>query len=151
MAQCYCEKCGNMLDEKEFYSSNNLEKYPNGGKLNLCKKCLTMHVDNWDPDTYLSILEDLDIPYIKEEWDSLLEKYGADPTKVTGTTILGRYVSKMKLKQWNKYRWADTEKIAEDIKNKKIAAMRAAGYSGEQIEEQLSMDHGPEKPLELVS
>lgn len=146
MAQYYCEKCGRTMDETQFYSSYNLEKYPNDGKMNLCKKCLTMHVDNWDPSTYLPILEEADVPYIKEEWDKLLEKYGKDPTKITGTTILGRYLSKMKLKQWNEYRWADTEKIEAELKEKKICAMRAAGYTGEEIEEQLTMDHGPERP-----
>ena len=44
----FCDKCKKTINEKEFYGSNNLEKYPDG-KLNTCKKCLTMHVDNWDP------------------------------------------------------------------------------------------------------
>jgi hypothetical protein len=52
----YCEVCGKTMDEKEFYTSRNLEKYPDGGKLNQCKKCITMHVDNWDPETYKWIL-----------------------------------------------------------------------------------------------
>lgn len=55
MATSYCEKCHRTLDEKEFYGSYNLEKYPNG-HFKECKKCLTMHVDNWDPETYLWIL-----------------------------------------------------------------------------------------------
>lgn len=38
---------------EQFYASNNLVKYPNGGKLHQCKKCLTMHVNNYDPETYL--------------------------------------------------------------------------------------------------
>lgn len=56
-----------------------------------------MHVDNWNPDTFRPLLEALDIPYIKEEWNALLAKYGNDITKVNGTTILGRYISKMRL------------------------------------------------------
>ena len=151
MAQYYCEKCGRTMDETQFYSSYNLEKYPNDGKMNLCKKCLTMHVDNWDPSTYLPILQEADVPYIKEEWDKLLEKHGKDPTKITGTTILGRYLSKMKLKQWNEYRWADTERIEAELKEKKICAMRAAGYTGEEIEEQLAMDHGPARPADALN
>ena len=51
----YCEKCNHTLGEENFYSSNNLEKYPDG-KFKMCKKCMTMHVDNWNPDTYLWIL-----------------------------------------------------------------------------------------------
>ena len=71
-----------------FYTSKNIEKYPPDGKMDICKKCLTMHVDNWDPETYKWILQEIDVPYIKEEWDVLLEKYGKDPKKVTGLTIM---------------------------------------------------------------
>lgn len=42
----YCEKCGRTMTGDQFYTSNDLKKYPNEGKLNLCKKCLTMHVNN---------------------------------------------------------------------------------------------------------
>lgn len=42
----YCEKCGRTMTGDQFYTSNNLKKYPNDGKLNQCKKCLTMHVNN---------------------------------------------------------------------------------------------------------
>jgi len=93
----YCQKCNRTKDESNFYGSNNLEKYPEG-KLNLCKECLTMHVDNWNPDTYLWILEECDVPYVAEEWNKLLASYAKDKTSVTGMTIIGRYLSKMKLK-----------------------------------------------------
>jgi hypothetical protein len=94
----YCEKCNRTMNGTEFYSSNNLEKYPNDGKFPMCKKCMTMHVDNWNPDTYLWILQEADVPYVPEEWNKLMEKYGRDPQSMTGMTILGRYLSKMKLK-----------------------------------------------------
>ena len=48
----YCKKCNRTLDSGNFYVSNNLKKYPDEGRLNMCKQCLTMHVDNWDPDTF---------------------------------------------------------------------------------------------------
>lgn len=98
MAVHYCEKCGKNKDVKEFYKSKNVEKYPPDGTLNICKSCMTMHVDNWDPESYKWILQEVDVPYIKEEWDSILEKYANDPKKLTGLTVLGRYLSKMKLK-----------------------------------------------------
>jgi hypothetical protein len=86
------------MDEKEFYRSNNLEKYPENGLMNQCKKCLTMHVDNWNPDTFLWILEEADVPWIPDEWNKLMANWARDPSKVTGVTILGRYLSKMRLK-----------------------------------------------------
>lgn len=145
----YCKKCGKTMDDKQFYTSKNLEKYPPDGKMDICKKCLTMHVDNWDPETYKWILQEIDVPYIKEEWNVLLEKYGKDPKKATGLTIIGRYLSKMKLKQWNKYTWADTETLEKDSIDKKVLNMKAQGFTEDEIQEQLSIDRTPPKPKEL--
>lgn len=145
----YCKKCGKTMDDKQFYTSKNLEKYPPDGKMDICKKCLTMHVDNWDPETYKWILQEIDVPYIKEEWNGLLEKYGKDPKKVTGLTVIGRYLSKMKLKQWNKYTWADTETLEKDSIDKKVLNMKAQGFTEDEIQEQLSIDRTPPKPKEL--
>lgn len=145
----YCKKCGKTMDDKQFYTSKNLEKYPPDGKMDICKKCLTMHVDNWDPETYKWILQEIDVPYIKEEWNGLLEKYGKDSKKVTGLTIIGRYLSKMKLKQWNKYTWADTETLEKDSIDKKVLNMKAQGFTEDEIQEQLSIDRTPPKPKEL--
>ena len=53
----YCEKCKSTYVEDSFYKSN-LEKYAkNNGYMNICKKCITMNVDNWDTNTYLPILQ----------------------------------------------------------------------------------------------
>lgn len=145
----YCKKCGKTMDDTQFYTSKNLEKYPPDGKMDICKKCLTMHVDNWDPETYKWILQEIDVPYIKEEWNVLLEKYGKDPKKVTGLTIIGRYLSKMKLRQWNKYTWADTETLEKDSIDKKVLNMKAQGFTEDEIQEQLSIDRTPPKPKEL--
>lgn len=151
MATHYCEKCGKTMDEKEFYKSKNVEKYPPDGTMNLCKKCLTMHVDNWDPETYKWILQEINVPYIKKEWDGLLEKYGQDSTKITGMTILGRYLSKMKLKQFKDLTWEDTERLEEKARQEAIAAMRSQGMSSEEIDEQLAIDRTPPKPKALDS
>ena len=129
----FCEKCNRTMDVKEFYRSNNLEKYPEGGYMNTCKKCLTMHVDNWNPDTFLWILEDIDVPWVPEEWNKLMMTYARDPAKVTGVTIIGRYLSKMRLKQFKDFRWKDTEFLKE-MNNKKIKeTMESQGYEAADI------------------
>ena len=129
----YCEKCNRTMGADQFYTSNNTEKYPNDGKLPQCKKCITMHVDNWNPETYVWILKECDVPYIPDEWNKLMNTYAKDKTKVTGTTILGRYLSKMKLKQWTNYRWKDTE-FLQEMNNKKIEeTMKRSGYDAQQI------------------
>ena len=117
----FCEKCRKTMDASNFYISKNTEKYAPDGRMNICKKCLTMHVNSWEPTTFIGILKEIDVPYIDTEWNGLLDKYGKDPKKVTGVTILGRYLSKMKLKQFAHLSWADTEEImAEGAKKKKI-------------------------------
>lgn len=129
----YCEKCNRTMNIDNFYTSRNLEKYPHDGKIPICKKCLTSRVDNWDPETFLWILQEIDVPYIPEKWDSLLATYGKDRTKVTGMTILGRYLSTMKLKQWKQYGWADTE-FLQDLANHKLEEqMKRQGYAANQI------------------
>ena len=130
----FCRKCNITKNEENFYTSNNLEKYPDG-RLNLCKDCLTMHVNNWEPDTYLWILQECDVPYIPEEWNKLLASYAKDPTTVTGMTIIGRYLAKMKLKQFKEYRWKDTAFLQELAQNKIETAMKRQGYDIQKITE----------------
>ena len=129
----YCEKCNKTMSADNFYGTNNLEKYPEG-KFHMCKRCMTMHVDNWNPDSYMWILKEADVPYIPEEWNKLMVSYAKDKSKVTGTTIIGRYLGKMKLNQFKKYRWSDTEYLQE-LANKKIEeTMKRQGYSMQEID-----------------
>lgn len=148
----YCQKCHKTLKRGEFYQSNNLEKYPDGGTIPICKKCLTMHVDNWNPETFTPILKEVDVPYIPEEWNKLLESYGKDKRKVTGMTILGRYLSKMKLKQFKDYRWKDTEFLQELAEKRLRESMERQGKDIQEIttaiEEQKAVI--PEKSFEEV-
>ena len=159
-ATILCEKCRKTMDVSNFYISKNTEKYPPDGRLNVCKKCLTMHVNNWEPSTYMHILQEIDIPYIPQEWEALLERYGKDPKKVTGVTILGRYLSKMKLKQFAHLNWSDTERLMEDDKKKQLIIRQqeeaqrnryaAALQSGEVLEglEDVDIDNLTEEQIQ---
>ena len=130
--QYYCKKCNRTMREEQFYGSNNLEKYPEG-KLDICKKCASMHVDNWNPETYVWILQECDVPYVPDEWNKLMATYGKDPSKLSGMTILGRYLSKMKLKQFKDYRFKDTEFIQQLSDNKIEETMKRQGYDIQEI------------------
>lgn len=106
MANKICQKCGKMMDENtKFY------QYKDGRKTELCKSCLTMHIDNFDPNTFLWLLEKMDVPYIPEEWNTLRDRAFAKNPNLNGMSVFGKYLSKMKLKQWMNYGWADTEKL----------------------------------------
>ena len=101
------------MEEGNFYT------YRNGEKTELCKKCLTMHIDNFDPSTFLWLCEKLDVPYIEAEWNVLRDRaYAKDPLKMNGMSVFGKYLSKMKLKQWKDYGWADTERLQEENRKK---------------------------------
>jgi len=111
--QRFCSKCRRTMDEKNFYT------YRDGSKCELCKACLTMHVNNFEPNTFMWLLEKFDVPYIESEWNTLRDRaYAKDPYKMTGMTVFGKYLAKMKLKQWNNFRWADTEKLKAEAEEK---------------------------------
>ena len=123
MANKLCQKCGKMLDEDtQFYT------YKNGEKTEMCKKCLTMHIDNWDPSTYLWLLEKMDVPYVPVEWDVLRDRAFAKNPNLNGMSVFGKYLSKMKLKQWKNYGWADSDRLQALNEEKRSAqeAERAA-------------------------
>ena len=116
----YCPKCQKTMAEIHFYSLRD------GTKCELCKGCLTMHINNWQPDTYLWILEKMDVPYVPQEWNKILDAaYQKDPYKITGMSVIGKYLAKMKLNQFRPYHWADTEKLQQEYITGKEGAVGA--------------------------
>lgn len=88
----HCPKCGQDLRiDKNFF------KRRDGSYVDLCKKCLTMHVDNFDPETFLWILEDMDFPYIEHQWNKHRERKLAKWGKLTGLSVLGSYCSSLRI------------------------------------------------------
>lgn len=126
-----CKKCGKTLKISSFYRKRD------GEYLDLCKACYTMHMDCFEPETFLWALEECDIPYIPSKWNSVRDKYfDRDPDNINVTAIFGRYLSVMCLNQWKKYGWADTERLQEEL-NDKYDAQEAA--ERKQREEELRM------------
>ena len=103
----YCNKCKKVLKDVQFYT------YRDGTKTEMCKKCLTLHVDPYNTETFLWLLEKMDVPYIEQEWNTLRDR-AVEKGEVNGTAIFGKYLGKMKLIQWKKYTWKDTEKLKEE-------------------------------------
>lgn len=108
-----CANCGRQMEDTQFYT------YKNGEKTQLCKTCLTLHIDNFEPDTFVWILQKMDVPYVPVEWNKIRDKaYAKDPKKMNGMSVFGKYLSLMKLKQWKNYTWADTEKLQAESEAK---------------------------------
>ena len=109
MAKKTCEKCGRTKEQTNFYMYKNGERSP------LCKECTLAHVNVWQPQTFVWLLEEYDVPWLPWEWNSLREKaYIKNPQKKNDTTVFGKYLSKMRLKNFRDFHWADTEELQKD-------------------------------------
>ena len=85
----YCQKCHKTMTDTQFYT------YKNGEKTEMCKNCLTLHVNNFEPDTFLWLLEKMDVPYVPSEWNVLRDRdYAKDSNKIGGAAVFGKYLSK---------------------------------------------------------
>lgn len=133
-------------------SDTNFYQYKDGSKCELCKNCLTMHIDTYKEDTFLWMLEKFDVPYISAEWKKVREKEfekaflkaqnsgsrdaqnaAYNMTKGNGV-VFGKYLSKMKIIQFKKYSWADTEML----KIKAEEEAKLYGAPEDAIKEQLN-------------
>ena len=104
--KCICQKCGKKTGSINFYT------YKDGRKCEKCKSCLTMHVDNFNPETFIWILKKFDVPYIPEQWNALRDRaFAKNPYKMNGLSVIGKYLAKMRLNQWKDYGYADTERL----------------------------------------
>ena len=100
-------------------ADTNFYTYKDGTKCELCKACLTLHINNFEPDTFLWLLEKFDVPYIPAEWNILRDRaYAKDPYKMNGMSVFGKYISKMKLKQWKNFSYADSEMLQRQEEEK---------------------------------
>lgn len=137
----YCGHCGRTLKTSEFYTSNNKERYPDGF-LKECKKCATMHLNIYDSYTITPLLQEIDVPWLPEEWNNCLDQVMAananDPSLISAQSVLGRYVAHMRLVQYRYYRYKDTESLQQKLDDETRKALLSEHYSEEEIEEKLS-------------
>lgn len=118
--KCKCQRCGKTLASVNFYT------YRDGSKCQICKLCLTAHIDNFNPSTFEWILEKFDVPYVPEEWNVLRDRaFAKDPLKMNGISVIGKYLAKMKLKQYGNKGYADSKAIQQE-KDKERAAKEKA-------------------------
>ena len=107
----HCVRCNRTLNRNQFYLDKNRQPFSK------CKKCLTSSVDLDSASTIYAILQEVDIPYIPSEFDTLKERYGGG--KNANQTVVGRYIGKMKLEQYRHLNFGDTDRIVEEERLKK--------------------------------
>lgn len=101
-----CTKCGKAKKETDFYKMND------GSRCDMCKSCITMHIDNRKPDTFLWILEKFDVPYIEDKWVELSNReYLKNPAKFGPTSVFGKYLRAMHMNQYKDYKFADSDRL----------------------------------------
>lgn len=127
----FCTNCHKTLDEKQFFKTSRVDKHPSG-VLPECKTCATMTVDDTDPTTFLPLLKEIDVPYIPSEWRALLVKKDS-----RSGSILGKYVSKMRLNQFKKKRWVDSAALVEQETQSLLEALRQEANSETEAERQV--------------
>lgn len=127
-----CTKCGKTMADTNFYKDRD------GKPLDICKKCLTLHVNPFEPETFEWILKKVDVPYIERKWDEIRDKeYAKNPRKLGA--VVGKYLSQMKLNQFKKFTYLDSDELNEQDRADKEAYLKEhpeAALKEQQIKEQ---------------
>lgn len=103
-----CFNCGKILEEKYFFA------FKNEITDCVCKECRLEGRSDRFPSDYYSLFKLYDIPYIRDEWESLVDRHikacviENKPYK----SIFGKYLTKMKLKGYKHYTWKDSEYLS---------------------------------------
>jgi hypothetical protein len=146
-----CPKCGKSRDETEFMVKRE------GGRMDVCKRCMTALVDNRDPSTFLWILEELDVPYVEDVWIRLTnEIYLQNPSKFGPSSVLGIYKRQLQLSQYKGYGFADSDTLNKRNRGSDDAAMEYYDSlvkkleAGKISQQQFDALNPKNKPLEFV-
>ena len=129
----FCITCKKTLDKKNFFQTRRLDKHPTG-VIPECKTCITMKVDDLDPATFLPILKEIDVPYLPIDWRKQVAK-----KLPTSPSIIGKYLSYIRLNQHKRETWADTERLVEEETESLLSALRQQYDTETEAQEQLKV------------
>ena len=84
-----------------------------GNRDNMCKNCLTAHIDNYKPETFEWILKRYNVPYMEDVWTQQVQKILAKqgPAKFGPSSVIGQYIRIMNMTQYNQYTYEDTARL----------------------------------------
>lgn len=125
-----CERCGKRKKEVEFF------KRRDGTRCSLCKQCMTAGIDNRNPNSFLWILKELDVPYVEDVWVAKTnEAYIKDPGSFGSMSVIGPYVRMMNMMQYNQYRYADSRSLNDSRRADRVEASRMARESAARLKQ----------------
>ena len=144
----YCPRCNKEKAEVQFFKLRN-----NKGFFEMCKECTCAHVDNFNPDTFLWILEKADVPWVETEWvkirDKTIREKGYEGLK--NTSVVGKYLAKMRINQFAKYTWADSDQFAADQNEKRQAVLDQIEARKDLLRQDLESGKISQQEYELLS
>lgn len=97
----FCDKCKRLEPETNFWKKRN------GNYHTICKSYYRDTVDPYDTSTFLPLLKELDIPYIPDEWNHVIQWSNKEKSKNT----VGRYIAKMNLAAFRDMTFQDTDRF----------------------------------------
>lgn len=106
-----CVRCKKTYPLEKYYKTRTLEEYPDG-YLPVCKSCLENTYKATDPASFMHILKAIDVPWVPSEYRTIYNK-NVKPNAPNSLSILGKYIMKMKLIQYNKYGFMDSAEAQE--------------------------------------
>lgn len=147
-----CSKCGQQMNSTKFYS------YRDGSKMEICKKCLTMHVKVDAPETFEWIIEKADVPYVPALWNNVVTRWMSRKPNMRPdpTAIFGKYVSEMKLSQYKRFNYAQSaEACAKYNKNiseeaKALAEEKRIAFENGEISEAEYRTYAVDEPKLVI-
>ena len=102
-----CERCGRRKKDDNFFCRAVGGLYP------VCKDCLTEGLDNNDPATIRPVMEALDVPFYEKLWIVTgNQEFSKDPAHFGPKSVIGKYLRKMHMQQYSKFRYADSDDTA---------------------------------------
>jgi len=143
----YCPRCNREMSDVKFFTLRGGEKFE------LCKECTCAHVDNFDEKTYLWILQKADVPYVPDEWatirDKVIQEKGYE--NLLNTSVVGKYLSKMKLTQYKNKRWADSESMQAERQAAKQALLEQAENRKQDAKEKLDAGSITQEEYDIIT
>lgn len=86
-----------------YFTGKNKEKY-----IRYTKEEIWRIIDVYKPESFMFILEALDIPYWEEAWNKYRDRYIEDHPFKNPSKMIGKYISYMKLPSFRSFGFKDS-------------------------------------------
>ena len=124
---CACANCGKIAKEYERkFWHKNMGAGKNDPYSSYCKECFCNIIELDNIESFRAICEELDYPFIKREIRELVNNYQYSLDK---QVIIGRYLSKMRLKGYYSFHYEDSDNFNKIHEEQEREAMRRRGFN----------------------